>query len=99
MRIISVSTLKAFYEQPRYAASEQTIKTWISVTRNAQWANPMDVKADYGQADILQDGRVIFDLGGNKFRLVAYVHYAYRTVYVRFIGTHAQYDAIDPQTV
>ncbi|HBL27261.1 MAG TPA: hypothetical protein DD490_10540 [Acidobacteria bacterium] len=55
--------------------------------------------ADFGQASILRDGRVVFNIGGNKYRLVVWVNYAYRVVYIRFIGTHAQYDEIDAQTV
>lgn len=97
MRIISTTTLKAFYEQPAHRAAEDPIKTWITVTKGAQWKTPIDVKADFGQTDILKDGRAIFDIGGNKYRLVAWINYDFFTVYVRFIGTHAEYDRIDPQ--
>ena len=60
---------------------------------------PADVKADFRNASILRDGRVVFNLAGNKYRLVVWINYPYRVIYVRFIGTHSQYDAIDAQTV
>ena len=63
------------------------------------WSAPSDIKRDFGTASILQDGRVVFNLAGNKYRLVVWVNYAYRVVYIRFIGTHAQYDKIDVQTI
>ena len=57
------------------------------------------MKAQFGNASILQDGRVVFNIGGNKYRIVAWINYPYRVVYIRFIGTHKQYDAIDAQTI
>jgi mRNA-degrading endonuclease HigB of HigAB toxin-antitoxin module len=63
------------------------------------WATPADLKRDIGTASILKDGRAVFNLAGNKYRLVVWINYAYRVVYVRFIGTHAQYDKIDAQTI
>ena len=95
MRIISPGTLKAFYQQPRHRSAEPVIKTWIAVTRTAVWINPIEVKATFGQTDILSNGRAVFDLGGNKFRLVAKINYRIGIVFVRFIGTHAEYDRID----
>jgi mRNA interferase HigB len=65
----------------------------------ADWRAPADVKRDFGSASILRDGRVVFNIGGNKYRLVVWINYPYRVVYVRFIGTHVQYDRIDAQTV
>lgn len=61
--------------------------------------SPNQLKYDFGNASILRDGRAVFNIAGNKYRLVAWVNYAYRVVYIRFIGTHAQYDRIDAQTV
>ena len=57
------------------------------------------MKAQFGNASILQDGRIVFNIGGNKYRIVAWINYPYRIVYIRFIGTHRQYDAIDAQTI
>lgn len=99
MRIIAVSTLKAFWEQAAYRAAEQPLRTWVQVTKSARWSDPSAVKATFNTADILKGGRVIFDIGGNKFRLVAQINYAYHVVYIRFVGTHRQYDQIDAQTV
>jgi mRNA interferase HigB len=71
----------------------------VKVVRTAEWRNPPAIKRMFNSADILRDGRVVFDIGGNKYRLVAWVNFDYGVVYVRFIGTHRQYDAIDAQTV
>jgi mRNA interferase HigB len=99
MRIISVGTLKAFWEQPAHRDAEQPLRAWVKVVRAAEWSNPPAVKRTFNSADILRDGRVVFDIGGNKYRLVAWVNYHYGVVYVRFVGTHRYYDAIDPQTI
>ena len=99
MQVIALKTLKAFYEQPRYRAAGPLIETWVATTRAAAWDNPIDVKADFGQTDILPDGRAIFDLGGDKYRLVAWINYRKKLVLIKFIGTHKEYDKIDPKTV
>lgn len=65
----------------------------------ATWKEPADVKADFGNASILKDYRAVFNIAGNKYRLVTSINYPYGIVYVKFIGTHAQYDAIDAQTI
>jgi mRNA interferase HigB len=99
MRIISVGTLRAFWDQPGHHDAEQPLRTWIRVVRAAEWPNPPAVKRMFNSADILRDGRVVFDIGGNKYRLVARVNFHYGVVYVRFIGSHREYDAIDAQTI
>jgi mRNA interferase HigB len=65
----------------------------------ANWESPADLKRDFRSASILKDGRAVFNIAGNKYRLVVWINYAYKVVYIRFIGTHAQYDLIDAQTV
>lgn len=96
MRIIALSTLKAFWQDdPRYSDAESPTLAWYKHVENADWSRPADVKADFGSASILQDGRAVFNLGGNKYRLIVWINYPYRVVYVRFIGTHQQYDAVD----
>jgi mRNA interferase HigB len=97
MRIISVGTLRAFWLL--HPNAEQPLRTWVRVVRAAAWANPVAVKQTFNAADILRNGRVVFDIGGNKYRLVAWVNYHYGVIYVRFIGTHASYDAIDAHAV
>ena len=97
VRIIATSTLKAFTAaQP---AADQPIRFWVAVTRKAEWHTPIDVKSSFRQADPLREGRVVFDLGGNNFRLVAKINYRAGIVFIRFIGTHREYDKIDAQTV
>lgn len=99
MRIIAVSTLRAFWSRPGRGDAEQPLRAWVHIVRAAKWSKPPDVKAMFGSADILRNGRAIFDIGGNKYRLVAAIHYRGKRVYVRFIGTHKEYDGIDATTV
>ncbi|RFA24324.1 addiction module toxin RelE [Alkalilimnicola ehrlichii] len=100
MRIIALSTLKQFWEEsPSYADVKQPALAWYQHAKKADWASPADVKADFRNASILKDGRVVFNLAGNKYRLIVWINYPYRVAYVRFIGTHKQYDQIDAQTI
>ena len=100
MRIIALSSLKAFWgNNPEYADATDQALAWYRFTLHADWATPADVKLDFRNASILKDGRVVFNVAGNKYRLVVWINYAYRVVYIRFIGTHAQYDKIDVQTI
>jgi mRNA interferase HigB len=100
MRVIALSTLKAFWaEAPEYADAEQPTLAWYRDVLKADWATPNQVKAQFGSASILRDGRVVFNVAGNKYRVVVWINYPYRVVYIRFIGTHRQYDGIDAQTI
>ena len=100
MRIIALSTLKAFWEEsPEYEDAKDPTLAWYRHALKADWGVPSDVKQDFGNASILKDGRVVFNMAGNKYRLVVWINYAYRVVYLRFIGTHTQYDKIDAQTI
>jgi mRNA interferase HigB len=99
MRIIALSRLKNFWDNPAYADAKGPLLAWHRFVLNADWASPATLKAELRSASILQDGRAIFNIAGNKYRLVVWINYPYRVVYIRFIGTHAQYDAIDPQTI
>jgi mRNA interferase HigB len=100
VRIIAVSTLKAFIRRsPAYGDARGPIMAWVRVVKAADWAGPAGVKRDLGSASILQDGRAVFNIAGNKYRIVVWINYPYRVVYIRFVGTHAQYDAIDAQTI
>lgn len=99
MRIIAVGTLRDFWRRPGRGDAEQPLRTWVSIVEAATWSKPTDMKMMFRSADILGNGRVIFDIGGNKYRLVVAVHYRGQRVYVRFIGTHAEYDKIDAGTV
>jgi mRNA interferase HigB len=99
MRVIALSALQAFWRQAAYQDAAQAGMAWFKEASQAQWASPADVKAAYGNASILKGGRVVFNIAGNKYRLVVWINYDYFTVYVRFIGTHKQYDAIDVDTI
>jgi mRNA interferase HigB len=99
MRVIALSTLKRFLEGKTNADAREPLLAWYRHALKADWRAPADVKRDFGTASILRDGRVVFNIGGNKYLLVVWINYPYRVIYVRFIGTHAQYDRIDAQTV
>ena len=95
MRIIAVSTLREFWNRPGRGDAEQPLRAWVHIVRAADWSKPTDVKEVFRSADILGRGRAVFDIGGNKYRLVAAIHYRGKRVYIRFIGTHRDYDRID----
>jgi mRNA interferase HigB len=99
MRVIALSTLKAFWKGNAYIDAKEPLLAWYRHTMHADWSSPAEVKADFGSASVLKNGRVVFNIAGNKYRLVVWINFPYRVVYVRFIGTHAQYDRIDAQTV
>ena len=100
MRIIALSTLKTFWAGcPSYQDAEEPALAWYRDVLKADWDTPAAVKAQFGNASVLKDGRVVFNIAGNKYRLVVWINCPYRVVYVRFIGTHRQYDVIDAQTI
>lgn len=100
MRIIALSTLRRFWENsPQYKDAKEPILAGFRFVSRADWDSPADVKLDFKSASILKDGRVVFNIAGNKYRLVVWINYSYRVVYVRFIGTHAHYDCIDANTI
>lgn len=97
MRVIARSTLTRYgAANPR---ADQALRAWYAEAKQASWATPADVKGHYGNASILKDGRVVFNICGNEFRLVVQINYEFFTIYIRFIGTHAEYDKIDSQTI
>ena len=98
MRIIAKSTLRTFWErEPR---AEIPLRTWYKTVSAAKWAGPAGVKSTFGTTvDFVSDNRVIFDLGGNKYRLIVHFAYAYDRALIKFVGTHRDYDRINPETV
>lgn len=97
MRVIAKRALQQFCNrEPR---AQDSILAWYAEALAAQWETPADVKAKYGNASILKEGRGVFNICGNDFRLVVWINYEFFTIYVRFIGTHAEYDEIDAQTI
>ena len=99
MRVIAVSTLKAFWEQPAHRDAEQPLKAWFEEACTAVWQQPADVKARFGNASILKNRRVVFNIKGNDYRLVVALSYKLQIVYVKFVGTHAEYDRVDAETI
>lgn len=97
MRIISKKTLKNYWEKK--PGAKAPLEAWHAEAKSAEWSSPAEVKAYYSTASILKDGRVVFNIGGNKYRLVVWINYDFYTVYIRFVGTHKEYDAIDAQTI
>ncbi len=99
MRIIAFRTLREFYEQPKYRDSEQSLRAWYSDVKKAQWTGPNDIKRQYRNASIVGDKRVVFNIKGNDYRLIAALDFDHQVVYVRFIGTHKEYDKVDAKTI
>ncbi len=100
MRIIAKRTLRQFWEgERRFADAKRALEDWYVQASQADWSTPADVKAHYGDASILKGNRVVFNICGNKYRLIVKINYPYRVVYIRFVGTHAKYDEIDAETV
>lgn len=97
MRVISVASLRAFWLQ--HPDAEQPLKAWFEEASKATWTQPSDIKEQYRSASILKNRRVVFNIKGNDYRLVVAVAYRLQIVYVKFIGTHPQYDAIDAHTI
>lgn len=100
MRVIALSALKRFLGQgAANADARNPIMAWYRQIKAADWATPADVKRALGNASILKDGRAVFNIAGNKYRIVVWINYPYRVVYIRFVGTHRQYDAINAETI
>lgn len=97
MRIIAKRTLREFWS--KHADAQEALEAWFARTSHAQWVKPADVFRDFAYVSLLSDNRACFNIAGNKYRLVVYIAYKYYTVYIRFIGTHKEYDRIDANTV
>ena len=97
MRIIAISTLRNFWEANKDA--EGPLKAWYQEAKLSDWATPHQIKAMYGSASILGNNRIVFNIAGNKYRLIVKFNYPYRIGYIRFIGAHAEYDRIDAEEV
>jgi len=97
MRVIALKHIRDFcHEHPR---ASQALLSWAEEARHASWRTPHDIKQHYRTASFLGNNRVVFNIKGNEYRLVVAVAYRFHAVYVKFIGTHAAYDAIDALTV
>lgn len=96
-RIFSKGTLREYWEI--HPDSEQYLKTWYDTVMNSDWKTPNEVKLTYASASILRDGRIVFNIKGNSYRLVARFNYEKQWIFIRFIGTHSEYDRIDANTI
>ncbi len=96
-RIIAKKTLRIFWE--KYPDAEQYLKTWYDTAKSANWKSPGDVKLTYINASILKESRVIFNIKGNSYRLIVKFNYEREWIFIRFVGTHAEYDKIDANSI
>jgi mRNA interferase HigB len=96
-RIFSKSTLRTFWE--KHTDAEQYLKTWYDTAMNTKWKSPSDIKQMYANASILKDSRIVFNIKGNSYRLVAKINYEKQWIFIRFVGTHSDYDKIDANTI
>ena len=97
MRIISVKALRDFWA--RHPDSEQALLSWIRHVEKEEWDTPANVREIYPTASFVSGNRVVFNLRGNRYRLVVWIHYRRRSVYIKWLGTHAEYDRIDVEKV
>jgi mRNA interferase HigB len=97
MRVIAVAKLRSFWLQ--HPDAEQPLKAWFEEASKASWTQPSDIKAQYRSVSILKNRRAVFNIKGNEYRLVVAIAYRLQIVYVKFLGTHRQYDAIDAHTI
>jgi len=97
MRVVAKKILRNFLE--KYTDSEQQLKTWHKEASKAAWKNPNEIKDEYSKASILKSGRVVFNICGNRYRLIVDINYDRQWVFIRFIGTHKEYDNIDADKI
>lgn len=99
MRVITKGRLQAYWGRRGRGDAEEPLKAWFAEARAAKWTAPADIKAKYRSASFVADSRVVFNIAGNKHRLVVHVNYGAGVVLIKFIGSHREYDAIDAATV
>lgn len=97
MKVIAIGTLRSFWQ--RNPGAEQPLKAWHDEARHASWKAPRDIKLRYASASFVGRNRVVFNIKGNDYRLIVAVAYRFQAIYIKFIGTHAEYDRIDAATV
>ena len=97
MRVSAKKILRDFWEA--HADSEQQLKSWFHETSTAEWKSPNEIKQEYPSASILTDNRVVFNIKGNNYRLIVKINYDYQMLWIRFIGTHAEFDKINANKI
>lgn len=98
MRVIAKRTLVQFWESG-HGDAEQPLKTWHALAKAASWGRPKEIKARFATASFLANNRVVFNIAGNKYRLVVKLEYELKAIYIRFISSHAEYDKIDASII
>ena len=96
-RIFAKSTLRTFWET--HPDTEQHLKTWFDTAIHANWRCPTDVKQTYSNASILKNNRIVFNIKGNAYRLIVKFNFEKQWIFIRFIGTHPEYNKIDANTI
>ncbi len=96
-RIIAKRTLKKYWI--KHSDSEQYLKTWYDTAKNSNWKSPNDIKNTYANASIIANNRVVFNIKGNSHRLIVKFNYERQWAFIRFLGTHAEYDKINAETI
>jgi mRNA interferase HigB len=99
MRVIAKSSLVKFWSQPEFSDSKGALQSWFDEAIKADWKIPQNIKDQYSHASICANNRVVFNVAGNKYRLVVEVQYRAGIVWVKFVGTHARYDQINVESV
>jgi len=89
--------LREFWE--RHADSQQQLKSWFQEANNAEWKSPNEIKIEYPSVSILKDNRFVFNIKGNNYRLIVKINFDYQMVWIRFVGTHAEYDKINANEI
>ena len=97
MKVIAVGTLRVFWE--RHPDAEQPLKAWYDEAKHAVWRTPQDIRQRYASASFVGHNRVVFNIKGNDYRLIVAVAYRFQAIYIKFIGTHTEYDRVDAATV
>ena len=97
VRVIALATIREFWEL--HSEAEQPLRAWLAEVRASSWATPAELKTKYRSASILKNGRVVFNISGNAYRLVTAISYKHGIVFIKFVGTHAEYDRINAQTI
>lgn len=99
MRVISKKTLKEFYENALYRESKDSLEAWHSEALKSNWNNPNEIKEKYANANIIGNNRIVFNIHGNKCSLIVKINYSAKIVFIRFVGTHKQYDDINAKEI
>ncbi len=97
MHIVSLKRLRLFWQT--HPDAEEPLRAWHSVARRAQWRTPVDIRADYGSASFVGKNRVVFNIKGNDYRLIVLAEYQKERLFIRFVGTHEEYDKLDASRI